>query len=49
MPSTMGEYHVVFAANLIDRLPDPEKFLTDVGKFVLSGGFLVLLSPYTWL
>jgi len=30
-------------------LPDPEKFLRDVGKFILPGGFLVLLSPYTWL
>jgi hypothetical protein len=31
------------------RLPDPEKFLKDVGNFIVPGGFLVLLSPYTWL
>jgi len=23
--------------------------LKDVGKFILPGGFLILLSPYTWL
>ncbi len=49
MPSSLGEYHVVIAGNLVDRLPDPEKFLQDVHKFVAPEGFLILLSPYTWL
>jgi SAM-dependent methyltransferase len=49
LPSDLGQYHLAIAANLVDRLPDPEKFLRDVGKFILPGGFLVLLSPYTWL
>jgi len=35
--------------NLIDRLPDPLKFLTDAASFIVPGGFLVLFSPYTWL
>jgi len=49
MPADLGTYHCAIAANLVDRLPDPEKFLNDVGKFILPGGFLILLSPYTWL
>lgn len=49
LPQSLGQYHVAFAANLIDRLPDPEKFLNDIGKFIVPGGFLVMLSPYTWL
>jgi len=34
---------------LFDRLPDPEKFLNDVAKFILPDGILIILSPYTWL
>lgn len=42
-------YDLVLAANLIDRLYDPARFLADIGTRVRSGGLLVLLSPYTWL
>lgn len=49
LPSDLGLYHCAIAANLVDRLPDPERFLRDVGKFIIPGGFLILLSPYTWL
>jgi 2-polyprenyl-3-methyl-5-hydroxy-6-metoxy-1,4-benzoquinol methylase len=49
LPSDLGLFHCAIAANLIDRLSDPSKFLRDVGKFILPGGFLILLSPYTWL
>lgn len=49
LPSDLGLYHCAIAANLVDRLPDPERFLQDVGKFIIPGGFLILLSPYTWL
>lgn len=45
----MGEYHVAIAANLVDRLPDPEKFLVDIARHIVPEGFLILLSPYTWL
>ena len=49
LPSELGEFHCAIAANLVDRLPDPTKFLTDIGRFILPGGILILLSPYTWL
>lgn len=42
-------YNVVFAGNLIDRLYDPALFLNDIQERILSGGLLVLTSPYTWL
>jgi hypothetical protein len=37
------------AANLIDRLYDPKKFLTTIHERLNPGGLLVLTSPYTWL
>lgn len=40
---------MVFAANLIDRLVNPEEFLKEIGNRILPNGFLVLFSPYTWL
>jgi 5-histidylcysteine sulfoxide synthase/putative 4-mercaptohistidine N1-methyltranferase len=43
------DYDLVVAANLIDRLYDPEKFLTEIGSRIVSGGVLVIASPYTWL
>ena len=42
-------YDLVLAANLIDRLYDPARFLADIGGRVQRGGLLVILSPYTWL
>ncbi|MDR9426357.1 MAG: SAM-dependent methyltransferase, partial [Marinobacter sp.] len=36
------------AANLIDRLYDPGKFLDDIAERINSGGLLVIASPYTW-
>ena len=41
-------YDLVFAGNLIDRLYDPEKFLTLIKDRINSGGLLVLASNYTW-
>ena len=43
------DYNVVFAGNLIDRLYEPAIFLNDIQARLLSGGLLVLTSPYTWL
>lgn len=43
------DYDLVVAANLIDRLYDPDKFLSDIGSRIVSGGVLVIASPYTWL
>lgn len=42
-------YDLVLAANLIDRLYSPARFLRDVHTRIRAGGLLVLSSPYTWL
>jgi 5-histidylcysteine sulfoxide synthase/putative 4-mercaptohistidine N1-methyltranferase len=42
-------YDLIFAGNLIDRLYDPQKFLTDLSWRLHPQGLLVLTSPYTWL
>jgi 5-histidylcysteine sulfoxide synthase/putative 4-mercaptohistidine N1-methyltranferase len=43
------DYDLVVAANLIDRLYDPMKFIETIGQRIVPGGLLVLTSPYTWL
>jgi len=45
----LGEFDVVLAANLIDRLTDPALFLARLPSLVKGGGQLVITSPYTWL
>lgn len=47
--SNTGKYDVVLAANILCRLPDPQKFLRMLGHLVQPGGQLILISPYTWL
>jgi 5-histidylcysteine sulfoxide synthase/putative 4-mercaptohistidine N1-methyltranferase len=42
-------YDLVLAANLIDRLYSPRRFLESIHERIETGGFLVLTSPYTWL
>jgi 5-histidylcysteine sulfoxide synthase/putative 4-mercaptohistidine N1-methyltranferase len=42
-------YDLVLAANLLDRLSDPGKFLAAIHERINDGGLLVLVSPYTWL
>lgn len=42
-------YDLVLAANLIDRMVNPRKFLATIHKRINPGGLLVLASPYTWL
>lgn len=49
LPKGLGTFDLVLAANLIDRLPDPEKFLRNVLPSLLhQGGHVLLTSPYTW-
>ena len=49
IPKRLGTFDLVLAANLIDRLPDPERFLKKVlPKLIRPGGTLLLTSPYTW-
>jgi 5-histidylcysteine sulfoxide synthase/putative 4-mercaptohistidine N1-methyltranferase len=49
LKSALTGFDLVLAANLIDRLYDPKKFLAEIGQRIVSGGVLVLTSPYTWL
>lgn len=46
---TLTNYDLVFAANLIDRLYDPAKFLDAIHTRIRPGGLLMIASPYTWL
>jgi len=43
------DYDLILAANLIDRLSNPAKFLTTIHQRLNDGGLLVITSPYTWL
>ena len=49
LDSEIGCFDFVLMANLIDRLPDPAKCLTDIHAFVEDNGILAITSPYTWL
>ena len=40
---------MILASNLLCRLPSPRQFILSVGNFLKPGGFLVLVSPYSWL
>lgn len=42
-------YDLILAANLIDRLYSPKKFLAGVHERLNPGGILLIASPYTWL
>jgi 5-histidylcysteine sulfoxide synthase/putative 4-mercaptohistidine N1-methyltranferase len=42
-------YDLILAANLIDRLYSPKKFLAGVHERLNPGGLLMIASPYTWL
>ena len=45
----LGTFDLVLAANLLDRVKDPEKLLQNVlPGLVRPGGLLLLASPYTW-
>lgn len=49
LPADLGSFDRVHAANLICRLPDPEKLLQRLPDLVRPGGYLVLATPCTWL
>jgi len=42
-------FDLILAANLIDRLYNPRKFLESVHERLNPGGLLLIASPYTWL
>jgi putative 4-mercaptohistidine N1-methyltranferase len=45
----LGTFDLVLMANLIDRLPDPARGLSGLGRLINPGGWLIITSPYTWL
>lgn len=49
LPDDLGCFDRVHAANLICRLPHPEKLLQRLPDLVCPGGDLVLATPCTWL
>ncbi|EDV24011.1 hypothetical protein TrispH2_002391 [Trichoplax sp. H2] len=49
LPTNLGQFGCVLAANLICRLPDTRAFLYRLPSLVAAGGILVITSPYTWL
>jgi SAM-dependent methyltransferase len=49
LPSNIGQFDVVLAANLIDRVKTPKNLLDSFSAIVRPGGHLILSSPYTWL
>jgi 5-histidylcysteine sulfoxide synthase/putative 4-mercaptohistidine N1-methyltranferase len=49
IPDKFTGYDLVLAANLIDRLYSPRRFLTMIHERMNPGGLLVITSPYTWL
>jgi putative 4-mercaptohistidine N1-methyltranferase len=49
LPTNIGQFDVVLAANLIDRVKSPTNLLDSFSALVHPGGHLILSSPYTWL
>lgn len=48
LKSIFNDYDLVLASNLIDRLPQPRKFLSMIHERIAPGGLLVIASPYSW-
>jgi len=48
LPEKFTGYDLVLAANLIDRLYSPRRFLSTIHERINPGGLLVITSPYTW-
>jgi putative 4-mercaptohistidine N1-methyltranferase len=49
LPTDLGVFDRVHAANLICRLPEPKRLLDRLPSLVVPGGELVLATPCTWL
>ena len=48
LPTALGGFELVHAANLIDRLPEPIAYLKFLPHLVKTGGVAMITSPYTW-
>jgi putative 4-mercaptohistidine N1-methyltranferase len=49
LPAELADFDLVHAANLICRLPEPQRFLARLPALVRPGGHLVLTTPCSWL
>jgi putative 4-mercaptohistidine N1-methyltranferase len=49
LPTDIGQFDLILAANLIDRVQSPGNLLHSFFALIRPGGHLVLSSPYTWL
>ena len=49
LPKDIGTFDAIHAANLICRLPDPDKLLLRLPELLNKGGRLVITTPCTWL
>jgi putative 4-mercaptohistidine N1-methyltranferase len=49
LPTDIGQFDLILAANLIDRVQSPGNLLHSFSGLVRPGGHLILSSPYTWL
>lgn len=49
LPADMGPFDRVHAANLLCRLPEPQRLLDRLPSLVVPGGELLLATPCTWL
>ena len=49
LPAEMaGQYDAVLAANLLDRVPEPQRVLAQAREALAPGGVLVLTTPFSW-
>lgn len=44
----LGTFDAVIAANLMCRVPDPQKLMFELARLVNKGGVLVITSPFSW-
>lgn len=49
LPADLGTFDRVHAANLICRLPQPQRLLARLPELVRTAGELVMATPCTWL
>jgi len=49
LPDNLGSFDLIHAANLICRLPNPDRLFDRLPSLVNKGGQLVLATPFTWL
>jgi SAM-dependent methyltransferase len=46
LPFRDGEFDCVIASEIIEHVPDPGKFLSEIFRVVKSGGRLIITTPY---